>query len=147
MRFLIVLSSLLLLSGCFKSISLSDVSTGVAAVGTSAIVDSVAPGLGTTAKVVVTTLGAVGGAAIVEDTVQTVTQETLKEVTNPWQGMVLAFQALLNHAFELVIAIGIAIVGIPMIFSFVIGKIMPRSKEKEVTQENELLKKIMKEKL
>ena len=135
-----------MLTGCFKSISLSDVSTGVGAVGGAVIAEAVVPG-STIATAVGGAIGATTGAVVVENTVQTVTKETLEKVTNPWQGMVLAFQALLNHAFELVIAIGIAIFGIPMIFSFVIGKIIPRGKEKETMEENKILKKMMKEKL
>ena len=141
-----LLLTLTLLTGCFKSLSLSDLSTGAGAVGAVAVVDAVAPGLGTIPKVIVTSLGAVAGAAVVEETVQTVTKETLASVTNPWQGAVLAFQALLNHAFEIVIAICIGVIGLPMLLSFFIGKVLPRRKESETIKENELLKKmIMKE--
>ena len=138
-----LLLTLTLLAGCFKSLSLSDLSTGSAAVASVAVVDAVAPGLGTIPKVIITSLAATGGAALVEDTVQTVTKETLTSVTNPWQGMVLAFQALLNHAFEIVIAIGIAVFAIPMIVTFFIGKVLPRRKESETIQENRILKKML----
>ena len=140
MRWLIILGLMFGLSGC---ITLSDVSTGVGAVGATALADTVAPGLGTGAKVIVTAVGATAGAALVEDTVQTVTKETLTAVTNPWQGMVLAFQTLLNHAFELVVAISIGVFAIPMLLTFALGKIMPRKKEKVVRAENEVLKKLM----
>lgn len=128
------------LSGC---ITLSDVATGAGAVGAATALDLVAPGAGTVATATVTAVGATAGAALIEETVQTVTADVIKEVTNPWQAFALAVQALLNHAFELVIAIGIAVFAIPMIVTFAIGKVMPNKKTKEVEQENKVLKKLM----
>lgn len=72
-----------------------------------------------------------------------VPRETVEAIQNPWQAMFLAFDQLLNHAFEVVIAIGVAVLGIPMIISFAIGKVMPNRKTKEMDQENKVLKKIM----
>ena len=126
------------LSGC---ITLSDVATGVGATG-GAVVSSVAA-LDPVTTAVVTVAGATVGAAVIEDTVQTVTADVIKEVTNPWQAFALAFQALLNHAFEIVIAIAVGVFAIPMVLTFAIGKIMPNKKTKEVEQENKVLKKLM----
>ena len=69
--------------------------------------------------------------------------QNVAEIVNPWQAVVVAFNDLLNHAFEIVIAISIAVVGIPMVVSFVIGKVLPNKKTKEVLKENEVLKKLM----
>ena len=126
------------LQGC---ITLSDVATGAGATA-GAAVSSVA-GLSTPATVALTVVGATTGAAAIEDVAQTVTADVIKEVTNPWQAFALAVQALLDHAFELVIAIGVATVGIPMILSFAIGKVMPNRKTKEMESENKTLKKLM----
>ena len=126
------------LQGC---ITLSDISTGVGA--TAGAAASSAVGLGVPATVALTVTGATVGAAAIEDTVQTVTAETLKEVTNPWQAFALAFQGLLNHAFEIVIAIGIAVIAIPMVMSFAVGKVMPNKKTKDAMKENEVLHKLM----
>ena len=128
------------LSGC---ITLSDVATGVGATG-GAVVSSVAA-LDPVTTAVVTVAGATVGAAVIEDTVQTVTADVIKEVTNPWQAFALAFQALLNHAFEIVIAIAVGVFAIPMVLTFAVGKIMPRKKEKETIAENEVLKRLMKQ--
>ena len=126
------------LSGC---ITLSDVATGVGATG-GAVVSSVAA-LDPVTTAVVTVAGATVGAAVIEDTVQTVTADVIKEVTNPWQAFALAFQALLNHAFEIVIAVAVGVFAIPMVLTFAIGKVMPNKKTKEVEQENKVLKKLM----
>ena len=145
LKIITILAITMGLTGCFKSLSLSDLSTGAGAVGAVAVVDAVAPGLGTIPKVIITSLGATAGAAVVDETVQAVTKETLASVTNPWQGIVLAFESLLNHAFEIVIAICIGVIGLPMLLSFFIGKVIPRGREKDTMAENELLKKLMME--
>ena len=130
-----LLSLLLSLTGCLtlnEGIS-SAVSAGTALVTT-------ATGLPPVATVV-----AVGAADLA---VGVVTEEVealqnVAEIVNPWQAVVVAFNDLLNHAFEIVIAISIAVVGIPMVVSFVIGKVLPNRKTKEVLKENEVLKKLM----
>lgn len=138
MRWIAILVLMFGLQGC---ITLSDVATGAGATA-GAAASSVA-GLGVPATVALTVTGATAGAAVIEDTVQTVTADVIKEVTNPWQAFALAFQTLLNHAFEIVIAIGIAVIAIPMIVSFAVGKVMPRKKEKDIIKENEVLRKLM----
>jgi len=126
------------LQGC---ITLSDVATGAGATG-GAVVSSVA-GLGVPATAALTVVGATVGAAAIEETVTEIAVEQVQAVTNPWQAFLLAFNQLLNHAFEIVIAIGIAVVAIPMVVSFAIGKVLPNRKTKEVEQENKTLKKLM----
>ena len=126
------------LSGC---ITLSDVATGAGA--TAGAVVASAAALDPVSTAVVTVVGATAGAAAIEETVTEIAVEQIEAVTNPWQAFALAFNQLLNHAFEIVIAIGIAAVGIPMLLSFAIGKVMPNRKTKEVEQENKTLKKLM----
>ena len=62
---------------------------------------------------------------------------------NPWSAMAQAFRDLLDHAFEVVIAVSVGVLGIPMLISFIVGKVMPNRKTKEVEQENKVLKKLM----
>lgn len=132
------LAASLLLSGC---ITLSDVATGAGAAGGATIAS--AAGLGPAGVAVLTVTGATAGAVAIEDKVQTVTADVLKEVTNPWQAMALAFSQLLAHSFEIVIAIGIAAFGVPMLLTFALGKVMPNRKTKDMEQENKVLKKMM----
>lgn len=126
------------LQGC---ITLSDIATGAGATA-GAVVSTVA-GLDPVATATLTVAGATVGAAAIEEKATEIAVETVQAVTNPWQAFVLAFNQLLNHAFEIVIAIGIAAVGVPMIISFAVGKVMPNRKTKEVEQENKTLKKLM----
>jgi len=138
MRCLIILVLMFGLQGC---ITLSDVATGAGATA-GTVVGSVA-GLGTPATAALTVVGATAGAAAIEETVTEIAVEQVQAVTNPWQAFVLAFNQLLNHAFEIVIAIGLAVIAIPMVLTFAIGKVMPNRKTKEVEQENKVLKKLM----
>jgi len=138
MRWITILVLMFGLQGC---ITLSDVATGAGATG-GAVVSSVA-GLGVPATAALTVVGATVGAAAIEETVTEIAVEQVQAVTNPWQAFLLAFNQLLNHAFEIVIAIGIAVVAIPMVVSFAIGKVLPNRKTKEVEQENKTLKKLM----
>ena len=140
MKWLIILGLMFGLSGC---ITLSEVSTGAGA--TAGAVVSAAANLSVPATAVLTAASATAAAVLVDEPAPTVTAETLTAVTNPWQGLVLAFQTLLNHAFELVVAISIGVFAIPMVLTFALGKIMPRKKEKDVRAENEVLKKVIME--
>ena len=134
-----ILSACLLLSACstieFDEIASAGASTAGATVGTAlagpagGVVGGVAAG---TATLVVTPKSA----PVVDTAV-------VAEIMNPWQAFYVAWLGLLNHAFEIVIAIGVAVVAVPMIVSFAAGKIMPRRKEKEVMEENKVLKKLM----
>ena len=138
MRCLIILVLMFGLQGC---ITLSDVATGAGATG--GAVAASAAGLGPVGTAVLTVTGATAGAVAIEETVSEIAVEQVQAVTNPWQAFLLAFNQLLNHAFEIVIAVGIAVIAIPMIVSFAIGKVMPNRKSKEIEQENKVLKKMM----
>ena len=137
MRCLIILALMFGLQGC---ITLNELAVGAGATAGAAV--GAATGLGTAATVTLTAAGA-GAAAVVTDPPETLQAETVEAIQNPWQAMAVAFNDLLNHAFEIVIAIGIAVIAIPMIVSFAIGKVMPNRKSKEIEQENKVLKKMM----
>ena len=133
------LVALLVLSGCSR-LSLSDIATGTGAVvgaGVGAAVGVPAVTLTTTA------IGATAGAALVDTPAPTIPAEVITEVMNPWQALIIAWNDLLNHAFQVVVAISVGVFAIPMALTFVIGKVMPNRKTKEVEQENKVLKKLM----
>jgi len=118
MKWISILLCIALLTGCGK-ISLSDMVTGAGASGGAGVAALV------TANPVViagaTATGALAGAALVEED-KSLTTEQIKEVDNPWQAMLVAFDQLLAHAWEIVIAIGIAVIGIPMLITYLMGK-------------------------
>ena len=131
----VILMALVSLTGCLtlnEGLS-SAVSAGTALVTTSA-------GLPPVATVVAVGAADLGVGVITEE-VKAI--QNVAEIVNPWQAVVVAFNDLLNHAFEIVIAISIAVVGIPMVVSFVIGKVLPNRKTKEALKENQVLKKLM----
>jgi hypothetical protein len=78
--------------------------------------------------------GGLSGAALVEDD-KSLTTEQIKEVENPWQALLVAFDQLLANAFEIVIAIGIAVVGLPMLFSYMLGRFKQRPEDKKQIEE------------
>jgi hypothetical protein len=78
--------------------------------------------------------GGLSGAALVEDD-KSLTTEQIKEVENPWQALLVAFDQLLANAFEIVIAIGIAVVGLPMLFSYMLGRFKQRPEDKRQIEE------------
>ncbi len=113
-------------------VDLSDISTASgassAALGTAVITaNPVAIGAAATA-------GGLAGAALVEDD-KSLTTEQIKEVDNPWQALLIAFDQVLAHAFEIVIAIGIAVVGMPMLFSYLLGRFRQRPEDRKQIQE------------
>lgn len=69
--------------------------------------------------------------------------QDVAEIVNPWQAFAVAFNNLLNHAFELIIAISVGVLVIPMIISFVAGVKVPNRRTKETEQENRVLKRMM----
>ena len=81
----------------------------------------------------VTAGGAIAGAVIVEDD-KSLSTEQISEVQNPWQALLVAFDQLLAHAWEIVIAIGIAVVGIPMLITYVLGKAKQRPEDAKSIQ-------------
>ena len=136
MKWILIPILAIALSGC---ITLSDVATGAGA--TAGAVVSSAAGLGVPATAAITVVGATAGAAALEEQARDVIEaEVVSSIDNPWQAFAVAWNNLLNHAFEIVIAIGVAVFAIPMIMTFVLGKAMPRRKEATTMKENELLK-------
>jgi uncharacterized protein YceK len=120
---LMVLS--LLLTGCSK-VDLSDVSTGVSATGAAVVASVVTANPAIIAGATLT--GATAGAILVEDD-KSLTVEQIKEVDNPWQAMLVALDQLLAYAWEIVIAIGIATIGIPMLITYLLGRAKQRPED------------------
>ena len=116
-----------LLSGC-ERVSLPEVTTTLAATGgavLSTVVWSnpITAGAGAIA-------GGLAGANLTDDD-KSVTTEQIAQIENPWQALVLAFDQMLNHAFELVIAISLAIIGLPMLFSYLLGRFKQRPEDQK----------------
>ena len=125
MRVLILFFALTLITGCGR-IDFSDVSTAAGATGAAigtAVITTNPMAIGA-----VTAGGALAGATLVEDD-KSLSTEQIKEVENPWQAMLVAFDQLLAHAFELVIAIGIAVIGIPMLITYLMGRFKQRPED------------------
>jgi len=118
MKWISILLSIALLTGCGK-ISFSDIATAGGATGAAAAASVVTANPAIIAGATAT--GALAGAAIIEED-KSLTTEQIKEVDNPWQAMLVAFDQLLAHAWEIVIAIGIAVIGIPMLITYLMGK-------------------------
>jgi hypothetical protein len=68
--------------------------------------------------------------------------ETIESIENPWQAIAVGFDALMNHAFELVIAFGVAMIGIPMLLSYVLGRTKQRPEDRK--QIGELVERVAK---
>lgn len=119
-----------LLTAC-ENISFGEV--GTAATGSAAAAVT---------SLVVTHPVAIAGAAVgggllgasMTDEVESVTAEQIAEVQNPWQAFVLAFDQLLAHAFEIVIAVGIATIAVPMVISYVVGRAKQRPEDAKQIQ-------------
>ena len=63
------------------------------------------------------------------ETDKSLNAEQIAQVENPWQALLVAFDQLLANAFELVIAGSIAIIGIPMLFSYLLGRMKQRPED------------------
>lgn len=136
MRILLAIIALTFFTACDR-IDLSDISTAssatTAAVGTAFLTTNpVAIGAATATS-------AVAGAYLVKDD-KSLSTEQIKEVENPWQAMLVAFDQLLAHAFELVIAISIAVIGIPMLITYLMGRFKQRPEDAKTI--NNLVEKI-----
>lgn len=118
MKWISILLSIALLTGCGK-ISFSDIATAGGATGAAAAASVVTANPAIIAGATAT--GALAGAAVIEED-KSLTTEQIKEVDNPWQAMLVAFDQLLAHAWEIVIAIGIAVIGVPMLITYLLGK-------------------------
>ena len=82
------------LAGC-SNVDLSDVSTGAGATGAAVAASVVTANPAIIAGVTLT--GATVGAALVEDD-KSLTTEQIKEVDNPWQALLVAFDQLNNNS-------------------------------------------------
>ena len=124
------------LSAC-ESISMSDMFTASGAsagAGVAALVTAnpalIAGATGT---------GALVGASLIKED-KSLSSEQIAEVQNPWQAMLVALDQLLANAFELVIGISLAIVGIPMLFTYLLGRMKQRPEDAKAI--NELVNKV-----
>ena len=124
------------LSGC-ENISMSDMFTASGAsagAGVAALVTA-NPALIAGA----TGAGALVGASVIKED-KSLSTEQISEVQNPWQAMLVALDQLLANAFELVIGISLAIVGIPMLFTYLLGRMKQRPEDAKAI--NELVNKV-----
>jgi len=136
MRVLIIFFVLTILTGCGR-IDFSDMATAAGATGAAigtAVITTNPMAIGA-----VTAGGALAGATLLEDD-KSLSTEQIKEVENPWQAMLVAFDQLLAHAFELVIAISIAVIGIPMLITYLMGRFKQRPEDAKTI--NNLVEKI-----
>lgn len=85
--------------------------------------------------------GALVGASLIEED-KSLSVEQIAEVQNPWQAMLVALDQLLANAFEIVIAISIAIFGIPMLITYLVGRMKQRPEDAKAI--NELVHKVAK---
>lgn len=130
MRAFLLLFVLTFVVACDK-IDFSDMATTFSATGAAigtAVVTTNPMAIGA-----VTAGGAIAGAALVEDD-KSLSTEQISEVQNPWQAILVAFDQLLAHAWEIVIAIGIAVVGVPMIITYVLGRAKQRPEDAKSIQ-------------
>ena len=126
------------LSAC-ESISMSDMFTASGAsigAGAAAVVTGnpaiIAGATGT---------GALVGASLIEED-KSLTTEQIAEVDNPWQALLVALDQILANAFELVIAISIAVFAIPMLFTYLLGRMKQRPEDAKAI--NTLVDKVAK---
>lgn len=68
-------------------------------------------------------------ASVTPPSQQNLSAEQITEIQNPWQAFAVAFQGLMNHAFEIVIAIGLATVAVPMLISYLLGRFKQRPED------------------
>lgn len=119
------------LSGC-ENISMSDMFTASGAsagAGVAALVTA-NPALIAGA----TGAGALVGASVIKED-KSLSTEQISEVQNPWQAMLVALDQLLANAFELVIGISLAILGIPMLFTYLLGRMKQRPEDAKAISE------------
>ena len=126
------------LSGC-DSISMSDMFT---ASGASIGAGAAAVVTGNPAIIAgATGAGALVGASLIEED-KSLTTEQIAEVDNPWQALLVALDQILANAFELVIAISIAVFAIPMLFTYLLGRMKQRPEDAKAI--NALVDKVAK---
>ena len=119
------------LSGC-ENISMSDMFTASGAsagAGVAALVTA-NPALIAGA----TGAGALVGASVVEED-KSLTTEQIAQVDNPWQALLVALDQILANAFELVIAVSIAVFAIPMLITYLLGRMKQRPEDAKAISE------------
>jgi hypothetical protein len=116
-----------LLTGC-ERVSMPEVTTTFVAAGGAAA--STVIWANPVSAAVGAAVGGMAGANLTKDD-KSVTTEQIAQVENPWQALVLAFDQMLNHAFELVIAVSLAIIGIPMLLSYLLGRFKQRPEDRK----------------
>lgn len=116
---------LLLMAGC-SSLELSDLATAGGA-GAGVFAGSMIYPEPVFLVASAVTGGLAAGALVETD--KSLNAEQIAQVENPWQALLVAFDQLLANAFELVIAGSIAIIGIPMLFSYLIGRMKQRPED------------------
>ena len=132
MRAIAIILSLTMLTGCAR-IGLSDVASTAGAAGAAGATALV---LSTPAAIVPAAIaGGLALGAVVPEEANSVSAETLGAVQNPWQALLVAFDQLLANAFELVIAICIGLFGIPMLFTYLIGRMKQRPEDRRAISE------------
>jgi hypothetical protein len=126
------------LSGC-ESISMSDMFT---ASGASIGAGVAAAVTGNPALIAgATGTGALVGASLIKED-KSLSSEQIAEVQNPWQAMLVALDQLLANAFELVIGISLAVFAIPMLFTYLLGRMKQRPEDAKAI--NNLVDKVAK---
>lgn len=131
-----------LLTGC-GNLELNEVTSMGAATGAAVITSAIIPNpmvIGTVALASGTTT------AILTEPDDALSVEQIESIENPWQAIAVGFDALLNHAFELVIALAFAFIGLPMLITYFLGRGRQRPEDKK--QITELIDRVsrMKEK-
>jgi len=85
--------------------------------------------------------GALVGASLIKED-KSLSTEQIAEVDNPWQALLVALDQILANAFELVIAISIAVFAIPMLFTYLLGRMKQRPEDAKAI--NTLVDKVAK---
>jgi len=133
-----ILLSTLGLFGC-ENISMSDMFTASGASGGAAVASIVTANPAIIAGA--TGAGALVGASLIEED-KSLSVEQIAEVQNPWQALLVALDQILANAFELVIGISIAVFGIPMLITYLVGRMKQRPEDAKAI--NELVHKVAK---
>jgi len=127
-----------ILTGC-GNLELNEMTSMGAASGAAVITSAIIPN-----PMVVGLAAASAGTttAILTEPNDALSVEAIESIENPWQAIAVGFDALMNHAFELVIAFGVALIGIPMLLSYILGRGRQRPEDKK--QISELVERVAK---
>ena len=122
-----------ILTGC-GNLELNEMTSMGAASGAAVITSAIIPN-----PMVVGLAAASAGTttAILTEPNDALSVEAIESIENPWQAI-----AVMNHAFELVIAFGVALIGIPMLLSYILGRGKQRPEDRK--QISELVERVAK---